>query len=150
MKSILFVCYANICRSTMAECVMKHLVSEAGLAEDFYINSAGTSNVALGKISHTGTREKLQEMGIPSCPHIATQITPQDYEKYDYILAMDTSNITDMIPIVGEDVQHKIRRLMEFTATPKNVSDPWYTQNFDCTYDEILTGCQGLLAHLTK
>lgn len=149
MKSLLFVCYANVCRSPMAECVMKHLVAEAGLADAFYIDSAGTSNVALGKISHAGTREKLERMGVPSCPHRATQITAADYEKYDYILAMDQHNIDDMVAILGEDIHHKIHLLLEFTSAPKSVSDPWYTQNFDHTYDEILAGCQALLALLT-
>ncbi len=150
MRSILFVCFANICRSPMAEYVMAHLVAQAGLAGEFHINSAGTSDVGIGEYSHPGTQEKLRQQGIPVYPHTATQITTEDYQTYDYILAMDEANLADMHAIFGQDPQHKLYRLLDFTPDPKNVTDPWYTKNFDTTYDEILAGCQAFLAHLIK
>lgn len=145
MISILFVCHGNICRSTMAECVMKHLVAGVGRSDEFFIDSAGTSREELGNPIHHGTRRKLQQMGVPLCDHHAVQMTSGDYEKYDYILGMDSANIRNMNRIVGRDSQGKIQRLLDITPHPRDIADPWYTGDFHETYEDVLEGCRALL-----
>lgn len=146
MYSILFVCHGNICRSTMAECVLKHLVQQSGKEGSFYIHSAGTSREELGNPIHHGTRRKLQQMGVPLCHHRAVQMTKEDYSRYDLILGMDSANIRNILRIVGADPHHKVSRLLDGSPNPRDIADPWYTGDFDQTYHDVLEGCHRLLA----
>lgn len=148
MTSILFVCYGNVCRSPMAECVMTHLVKEAKAEHRISVQSAGTGDETAGIQIHQGTRAKLECAGMAVLDHSAVQITPKDYEKYDYILGMDEANVRDILEIVGEDAQKKVSRLLDFSSNPRDIADPWYTKNFDPTFADILEGCQQLLQHI--
>ena len=148
MIKILFVCHGNICRSTMAEYVMKHLVKNAGLEGEFYIDSAATSTEEIGNGVHHGTRRKLAQMGVPCGDHRARQMTRGDYEKFDLLIGMDNANIRNMTRIAGGDPEGKIRRMLDYTNRPGEVADPWYTGNFDETWDDVFEGCTNLLKQL--
>lgn len=148
MIKILFVCHGNICRSTMAEFVMKDLVRRAGLADKFIINSAATSREEIGSDIHYGTKAKLREMGIPYTKRKAVQVTKRDYDMYDYIIVMDNNNLRNLKYIIGEDTQHKVYKMMSFAGENRDVKDPWYTGNFDETYMDIDKGCRALLEQL--
>lgn len=150
MIKILFVCHGNICRSTMAEFVMKDLVKKAGVAELFTINSAATSREEIGNGVHYGTRRKLQQERIPVGEHRAVQMTKQDYEVYDYLIGMDGANLRNMERIAGGDPAHKLHLLLDFTNRPGAIADPWYTGNFDDTFVDVMEGCQGLLKKLLE
>lgn len=145
MIKILFVCLGNICRSTMAEYVMKHMVKEAGLSDQFYIDSAGTSDEEHGNGVHPGTRRKLQSVGIPCGDHRAVQMKRSDYDRYDYLIGMEAVNLRNMMRITGGDPEHKIYRLLDFTNRHEDIADPWFTGNFDETYEDIDEGCRALL-----
>ena len=147
---VLMVCHGNICRSTMAESVMTHLINQSNLSHQFYINSAATSCEEIGNPPHHGTVVKLHEVGIPLIPHCAIQMTKQDYETYDYLIGMDTANIRNMIRITGGDPDNKIYKLLSFTDSDKDIADPWYTGNFDETYKDILEGCTAFLERCTN
>lgn len=146
MVKILFVCLGNICRSTMAECVMKYLVREQGLEEHFQIDSAGTSDEETGNPVHYGTRRRLQQAGIPCGGHRARQMTAADYDRFDLLVGMEEANLRAMRRITGGDPAGKIHKLLEYTAHSRDIADPWYTGNFDATFDDIWQGCQALLA----
>lgn len=146
--SILFVCLGNICRSPMAEFVMKHIAAENGASDNFLISSAATSDEEQGNGIHYGTRRVLTDKGIPFAQHFARKITKEDYNKYDYIIGMDQSNIRDMLRLFGGDPQNKIRLLLSFTGDNRSVADPWYTGNFEKTYNDILKGCKALYESL--
>ena len=148
MKKILFVCHGNICRSTMAEYVMKDLVRKAGLEDEFYIDSAATSTEEIGNGVHHGTRRKLAQMGVPCGDHRARQMTRADYDRFDLLIGMDNPNIRNMTRIAGGDPQGKIRMMLDFTNRPGEVKDPWYTGNFDETWDDVFEGCTNLLEQL--
>lgn len=148
MIKILFVCHGNICRSPMAEFVLKDLVKKRGLENNFFIASAATSTEALGCRVHRGTREKLSEFGISTDGKTAVQLTKSDYLEYDYLIAMDSYNIRNMLPIIGKDSENKVYKLLEFADSGSDIADPWYTDNFDDTYNDILRGCEGLLKKL--
>ncbi len=148
MKKILFVCHGNICRSTMAEYVMKDLVRKAGLEDEFYIDSAATSTEEIGNGVHHGTRRKLARMGVPCGDHRARQMTRADYDRFDLLIGMDNPNIRNMTRIAGGDPQGKIRMMLDFTNRPGEVADPWYTGNFDATWDDVFEGCTNLLEQL--
>ena len=141
---ILFVCHGNICRSTMAEFVMKDLVEKAGIT-DIEIGSAGTSSEELGNPVHYGTRQKLAQHGISCNGKFARQMNRQDYEKYDLLIGMDNANIRNMHRICGGDPDKKIHRLLDYTKRPGEVADPWYTGDFEETWCDVLEGCQALL-----
>ncbi len=145
MLKILFCCHGNICRSTMAESIMTHLVKQRGVEDLFEINSAATSREEIGNPPHYGTVNKLHREGIPVVPHRAVQMTKADYEKYDYLIGMDEWNIKNMIRIAGSDPDHKIKKLLEFAKSARDIADPWYTGNFDVTYDDIIEGCEAFL-----
>jgi protein-tyrosine phosphatase len=150
MIKVLFVCLGNICRSPMAEFVFKNMIKEKGLDELFEINSAGTEGY--NELCHAGihyrTKEILNSMHIPFNEHYSRRIRPNDYIYYDYILAMDDSNVEDIQSIVGIDKDNKIYRLLDFANKPRNIKDPWYSGNFEETYWDIVEGCDAFLKHL--
>ncbi len=150
MTKILFVCHGNICRSPMAEFLMKKIVKDAGFADSFYIESAATSTEEIGNPVHYGTRQVLRKYNIDCSKKRAVQITPEDYNKYDYIIGMDSYNIRNMKRIFGEDRDNKISLLLEHTEKTRDVADPWYTGDFRATEEDILEGCRGLLKKLKK
>ena len=149
MTGILFVCHGNICRSPMAEFVMKDLVRKAGLEAQFQIASAATSREEIGNPVYPPARRKLAEHGISCDSHAARQLTNGDYEKYDLLIGMDKANLRDMYRICGGDFADKMHLLMDYTDHPGDVADPWYTENFETTWQDVLAGCQGLLRSLT-
>lgn len=142
---VLFVCHGNICRSTMAESVLTHMVKQRHIDHLFEINSAATSREEIGNPPHHGTVNKLRQVGIQLIPHRAVQMTKADYEKYDYLIGMDDWNIRNMLRIAGGDPDHKIRKLLSFAGSARDIADPWYTGNFDETYDDIIEGCEAFL-----
>ena len=149
MKKILFVCHGNICRSPMAEFVMKDLVKKAGLASEFHIESAATSREEIGNPVYPPARRKLAEHGISCDGHAARQLTNADYEKCDLLIGMDRANLRDMYHICGGDFAGKLHLLMDYTDHPRDVADPWwYTDDFEATWRDVLEGCQGLLNEL--
>ena len=148
MLKVLFICHGNICRSTMAESVFTHLVNRRGLADYFEINSAATSREEIGNPPHYGTVTKLKKVGIPVVPHRARQMTKADYEYYDYLIGMDSANIRNMQRIAGGDPDGKIYKLPSFAGKSSDIADPWYTGNFDETYNDVLEGCEALLEQL--
>ncbi|MGN0431870.1 MAG: low molecular weight protein-tyrosine-phosphatase [Lachnospiraceae bacterium] len=147
---VLMVCHGNICRSTMAESVFTYIVRQNNLASLFEINSAATSREEIGNGPHYGTVAKLRQVGIPVIPHRAVQMTKADYEYYDYLIGMDAANIRNMTRIADGDKEHKIYKLLDFTQYPRDIADPWYTGNFDETYEDVREGCVALLEYLKK
>lgn len=151
---ILFVCLGNICRSPMAEYIMKELVHRAGRENEFIIASAGTSSEEVGNPVHPCIREKLFREGIPCPSRQAIQLRPQDLNTYDLMLGMDQQNLKDMRRIFGlhEGIPgwEKTCLLLDYSNQPRDIADPWFTRNFDATYHDILEGCQGLLSQLIK
>ena len=147
--SILFVCHGNICRSPMAEFVMKHLVKEAGRATDFHIESAATSTEEIGNSVYPPARRKLAEHGLSCQGKTARQMTRADYARYDLLVGMDSRNIRNMSRICGGDPDGKIVMLMDYTDRPGDVADPWYTGDFEATWRDVLEGCRGLLHSLS-
>ena len=149
MKKILYVCHGNICRSPMAEFVMKDLVKKAGLASQFHIESAATSREEIGNPVYPPAQRKLAEHGISCDGHAARQLTNADYENYDLLIGMDSANLRNMHRICGGDPDGKLHLLMDYTDRPGDVADPWYTGDFEATWQDALAGCQGLLKELT-
>ena len=146
MKRILFVCHGNICRSPMAEFVMKDLVKKAGLEKKFLIESAATSREEIGNPVYPPTRRKLVEHGIDCSGKTARQLQNDDYEEYDLLIGMDRANLRNMYRICGGDFDEKMRLLMEYAGHPdREVADPWYTGDFETTWQDVLAGCRGLL-----
>lgn len=145
MHKILFVCHGNICRSPMAEFVMKDLVSKAGLDSEFYIESAATSTEEIGNGVYPPARRKLAEHGIGCAGKTARQITAADYRRFDLLIGMDSWNIRNMERICGGDPEGKIHRLLDLTPRPGDVADPWYTGDFEATWQDVLLGCQVLI-----
>ena len=142
---ILFVCHGNICRSPMAEFVMKDLVAKEGLADEFYIESAATSTEEIGNEVYPPAKRKLAEHGISCKGKTARQMTRWDYESFDLLIGMDEWNIRNMRRICGGDPEGKICMLMDFTDRRGDVDDPWYTGNFEATWQDVLLGCKGVL-----
>lgn len=145
MIKVLFVCHGNICRSTMAESVFTHLVKERGLENKFEIDSAATSREEIGNPPHHGTVGVLRRERISVVPHRARQMTAADYDGYDYLIGMDSANIRNMTSIAGGDPDGKIRKLLTFAGSDRDVADPWYTGNFDVTYRDVVNGCEAFL-----
>lgn len=148
MKKILFVCHGNICRSPMAEFVMKDMAQKAGI--EMYIASAATSTEEIGNPVHYGTRQKLSEVGLSVSGKVAVQMTKSDYGKYDYIIGMDSANIRNIIRIAGGDPDEKVFKLLSFAGSNRDVADPWYTGDFEATYTDVLAGCRGLMEEINK
>lgn len=149
MHKILFICHGNICRSPMAEFLLKDMVQKRGLADAFEIASAATSREEIGNPVHYGTRTKLAQFGISVAGKHAVQVTKRDYEHYDLLLVMDSNNIRDLRRVIGEDTQNKVHLLLDYTERKgESIADPWYTGDFDVTYNDIMEGLAGLLEQL--
>ena len=151
MIRVLFVCHGNICRSPLAEFIMKDLVEKKGLSSQFEIASAATSREEIGNPIHDGTKQKLDELGIKNYgKKRARQMTKSDYQEYDYLIGMDQYNIRNMLRILGGDPDHKVYRFLEFTNNTRDIADPWYTGDFEQTYTDIVQGCEGFLNDLKQ
>lgn len=150
MIKVLFVCLGNICRSPMAQIIFENMVKELGLENNFEIDSAGTEgyNEMCHAGIHRGTKEILKKNGITFSEHYSRKMKKQDYEYYDYIIAMDSENIEDIKLITGHDNDNKIKRLLDYTPNPRNIKDPWYTGNFEETFHDITEGCMAFLNKL--
>jgi len=146
---ILFLCHGNICRSPMAEFVMKDLVRKAG-RDDILVESAALHTDEIGNDIHYGTRAKLVEQDIPFAPRAAWLLNAAKAREYDYLIGMDAYNIADLRRLVYPEDLPKIRKLPEFAGSPRDIADPWYTGNFDVTYDDIVEGCTALLETLNR
>ena len=150
MIKILFICLGNICRSPMAEFVMKDMVSKAGMADDFEIASAATSREEVGNPVHYGTRNILKKAGISTEGKYARRMSPADYRKYDLLIGMEQANIRNILRITGGDPDGKVVRLLDYTDDPRDIADPWYTGEFELTYKEIKEGCRALFEYLQR
>ena len=152
MVKILFVCLGNICRSPMAEFIFKDIIKEKGLDDMFFVDSAATSSYneryKLGV--DPDAQEVLKKHNIPFYNRISRQIRKEDYEKFDYIIAMEQQNLRGILSITGADKDKKVSRLLDFSKTPRDIADPWYYGNFDGTYDDIKYGCQEFLEYILK
>ena len=147
MVKILFVCHGNICRSPMAEFVMKDLVRRKGEENEFFIASAATSREELGNGVYPPVKRILAAMGIDCSGKRARQVTKADYAEFDYIVCMDRNNMRNIKYIIPSDPENKIFMLLSLTDTPRDVADPWYTGDFDITKDDVLRGCNALYKH---
>lgn len=145
MTKILFVCHGNICRSPMAEFIMKDLAEKAGISERFYIASAATSAEELGNPVYPPARRKLAEHGISCSGKTARQMTRNDYDEYDLLIGMEQVNLRNMRRICGEDRADKLHLLLDYTDSPGDIADPWYTNDFEAAWRDIEAGCKGLL-----
>ena len=150
MIKVLFICHGNICRSTMSQSIFAHMVKERGLEDQFYIDSCATSTEEIGNPPHRGTVRKLRQMGIPLIPHRARQIKWKDYNDFDYLVGMDTWNIRNLNRMLKGDPEGKVYKLLSFHGDGRDIADPWYTGNFDETYDDITEGCLGFLKYLKE
>ena len=161
MIKVLMICHGNICRSPMAEFILKDMVKKKGMENSFLIASCATSREEIGNSLHPGARAKLDEMGIPHKKRAAVQLTKEDYTTYDYLLCMDQWNINNVKRIIGHDPKHKVHLLLEYAGVKRDIADPWYTGcfvfismrntytgNFDVTYDDIVQGCEAFLEEL--
>ena len=150
MTKILFICHGNICRSVMAEMVMKELCRQAGVDNLFEIDSAAVSREEIGNDIYPPAKRKLREKGIPFTFHAARQITREDYNYYDYIICADRSNLRWLERIIGEDTAHKVSMMMSWVGETRDVADPWYTGDFEAAYCDIDESCRAILNQLTK
>ena len=149
MIKVLFICHGNICRSPMAEFLLKDIVKKRGIDADFEIASAATSREEIGTPVHYGTRNKLAQLGISVAGKHAVQVTKRDYEYYDLLLVMDSNNIRNLRRVIGEDTHDKVHLLLDYTERKgASIADPWYTGDFDVTYNDIMEGLEGLLDYL--
>ena len=149
MIKILFVCHGNICRSVMAEYIMKFLVAERGLEDLFYIDSCAVSREEIGNRIYYLAEEKLNKEGIPIGNHKARQITMDDYHNFDYIIAMDESNMNRLNILTKGDLDNKCTKLLSFIGSDRDISDPWWNDDFDTAYNDILMGIEGLIKQLS-
>ena len=146
----LFICHGDICRSPMAQFVFQDMVNKRGLADRFTIDSKATSTEELGNSPHPGTVRKMNELGVPMIPHRASQLNRRDYEEYDYFIGMDTWNMRNINRIFGGDPEGKVYKFLSFGSDGRDIADPWYTGNFDETYEDVVEGCEGFLAYLLE
>ena len=147
---VLFVCLGNICRSPMGEMIFRSVIAREGLADRFFAASAGTSSEEEGNPVYPPARAELAVHGISCGGKRAVQMVREDYDRYDYILAMETSNVRGILRICGGDALHKVHRLLDFSARPRDIADPWYTRNFSVTYADIVEGIDGFLRYLRE
>lgn len=150
VKKILFICHGNICRSPMAEFIFKDMVEKAGRGKELIVASAATSYEEIGNPVHPGTARVLDRLGISYKGKYAVHLEKSDYNKYDYLICMDSANVRNTLRIVGEDSEKKVHKLLEFTGSCADVADPWYTGNFDDTYNDVSKGCRALLEHIDR
>ncbi len=150
MIRVLFVCLGNICRSPMAEAVMRDLVKKRGLSAEVQVDSAATSSWHVGEQPHKGTVAKLKEYNISTAGMKGRQLSKNDFEAFDYIIGMDASNVHNIREMLGQPNHPKIFRLLDLTAHQKDVPDPWYTNNFQETYDLVVEGCEALLEKIVS
>lgn len=150
MIKVLFLCHGNICRSTMSEFIMKDIVRRAGFEDKVYIESAATSREEIGNDTHPGTKRKLTEVGIPFSRRRARQVTKKDYDEFDYLIIMDEENRWGLNRIIGGDPEGKVYKLLDFAGKDRDIADPWYTGNFDDTYDDIVEGLDGFMEFIKK
>ena len=148
MIKVLFVCHGNICRSPMAEFVFRDMLKKQGLSDKVSVASAATSYEEIGNSVHRGTRAKLAEVGISTKGKVAVHMEKSDYKEYDYIIGMDSLNIRNILRITGGDPKNKISKMLYFANDDGDVADPWYTGNFDATYNDIHRGCIGLIERI--
>ena len=145
---VLFICWGNICRSPMAEFILKDMVRKRGIADDFVIESAAHSTEEIGNPVYPPAKRELALHGISCAGKTARQIRRDEYDKWDYIIAMEKLNLRYIDRILGGDPEHKVHLLMDFTGHPEDIDDPWYTGDFSGVYDQIQKGCEGLLLKL--
>ena len=150
MIKVLFICLGNICRSPMAEYVFRDMVRKRGLSDQFVIASAATSSEETGNPVHRGTLKKLKELGIDASLKRAVQLKKEDYNGYDYILGMEQSNLRSMERFFMGDTGNKIMRLLDLAPKPRDIADPWYTGDFDKTYEDVQEGCLLLLDYICE
>ncbi len=150
MTRILFICHGNICRSPMAEFVMKKIVRDAGLERDFHIESAATSREELGNPVYPPARRELEKHGLSCAGKTARQLTAEDCGRFDLLVCMDGANVRNVRRVAGPGGEGKIRLLLEYTGHPRDVADPWYTGDFTAAWRDIAAGCEGLFRALTK
>ena len=154
MIKVLFVCHGNICRSPMAEFILKDMVKKRGIADKFYIASAATSTEEIwgdrGNPVYPPARKELAKHGLSCDGKYAVQLKREDYAKYDYLIGMDSANIRNMERICGGDPEGKIYRLLSFAGSGRDVADPWYTGDFKTTYNDVVEGCEAFLEFLEK
>ncbi len=150
MTKVLMICHGNICRSPMAEFVLRYMVNEKGIGSAFEIASCATSREEIGNDIHYGTKAILKEKQIPFHKREARQVTKKDYEYYDYLICMDLNNIRNLKKIVGDDKNKKIHTLLEFAGMDRDIADPWYTGDFNTTYKDVVLGCTEFLKYLGK
>ena len=148
MIKILFICHGNICRSPMAQCVFSKLIKEQKLEKEFLLESMATSTEELGNPIYPPAKRKMHEMGVPIIPHYATRMEKKDYDRFDHIIGMDGWNIRNILRICGGDPEGKVYRLLDLTDRPRDVADPYYSGDFDATYEDVLEGCTALLEKL--
>ncbi len=150
MINVLFICHGNICRSPMAEYLFRDLVQKRGLSDCFHIASAATSREEIGNGVYPPAKQKLASAGISCTMHHARQVTTADYDTYDYLLVAERYNIPNLLRQIKDDPDHKVHRLLDFSDHPRDIADPWYTGDFDVTYDDIMEGLEAFLEHLKK
>ena len=148
MIKVLFVCHGNICRSPLCQSVFQHMVNEKGLEDSFIIDSMATSTEEIGNPPHRGTVAKLSEVGIPLVQHRARQITRDDYDRFDYIIGMDEWNMRNLNRMLGGDPEGKLFKLLSFAGSDRDIADPWYTGDFDATYEDVAEGCEAFLKYI--
>ena len=150
MINILTVCHGNICRSPMCEFILKDMIAKEGLSDRIYVESAATSREEIGNDMYPPARRKLTQEGVPFERRHARQITPSDYDSFDYIILMEQYNIRNALRIFRDDPDNKLHLLLEYAGSDRDIADPWYTGNFDRTYDDLVEGCTALLAHIKE
>ncbi len=152
MIKVLFICHGNICRSPMAEFMLKKMVVDRGIEDDFYIESAATSTEEIwngvGNPVYPPVRDELRRHGIDCSGKRARQVTPEDYDRFDYLLCMENTNIRNTLRILRSDPEGKVKRLLDYGDRPRDIADPWYTGIFDRTYNDIDEGLNAFLEYL--